>query len=345
MQMSLLLFFLCFESANALRLPVLKSKEALQHEESQPTGTLLQHEELQAGPGPCTGRCNNIRNDDGSTVEKNTLYCYAVADCLEIDGGSACPTYRCQGTVGGGAIISASPSPPPPPSPPAPAFPPSPPSRQGASRPGAGGDPRVTNLEGSKFEILQVGTFSFLHITKEEAPDTALLALNARIARVSNRCTAAYIQDMSLTGSWISEVSNASRIDFRAVNRKEKRDSFEINVGGEWENARKFSKTKGSILKKVTKSWQNTTEVSVDTHGVILKVFNDRHVSTHADFLNLNVEGLLLAEKSGLKIDGLLGRSDYEFATKPDNDCVNIFEKSRSFADENLFLSTAHVLV
>jgi len=183
-------------------------------------------------------------------------------------------------------------------------------------------------MAGAKFDIQRLGTFSLLSITNSSS--LPLLHLDATIDRSPKMCSATYITNLTLTGSWV-EQQNLTKIAFRAVKgwAPSKAESFEAYFDEKWEKVSKLRKSLPFITK------MKGTEVKMLIQGVRIGVALDFHMSSDARFLNVIVDGLEGAQQLGLHIAGLLGHDDFTFVTEGD-------DKQCHKSKPRNFLSFAH---
>lgn len=188
-------------------------------------------------------------------------------------------------------------------------------SRGGGGGGSAHGDPKVSNLHGERFEILQLGTFSLL--TVSEGVPARRLSLDATIDRAGEMCGATYIKNLTMTGSWMQ-----TSVRVRAASEVVKLKALEVAFGGDdWIKAPVAHKQSPQVTRADKKN------IHFDVHGVQIKVSIDAHrirkngikTNSFANFLNVNVDGLHKVRATGANLGGLLAYDDHSFAmTEPD---------------------------
>lgn len=71
------------------------------------------------------------------------------------------------------------------------------------------GDPHVTNIKGEKFNILQTGNHTLVHMPQSAETERTLFDVQALITRSENqnlnRCYESWIQKVWITGRWLGE--------------------------------------------------------------------------------------------------------------------------------------------
>jgi len=236
-----------------------------------------------------------------------------------------------------------------------------------------GGDPKVSNLAGQNFEILQLGTFSFLSVTDDSS--NSLLSLHATIERAGSVCGATYIKNITLGGKWVRELNSGSDVQVRAKEGVNKKESLEIAYNDTWQranHARVFSK----IVKPASNYMENlqitdnlkvvfdvdtvTFDIQIDAHRKQChsinpqECINGKATNDWANFLNVNVKGAQKLEKDGVHVNGLLAYDDHTFASQAPGECTtklkskkkfhfNQVEDGNSNIDDLSFLSTVAV--
>lgn len=213
---------------------------------------------------------------------------------------------------------------------------------------GVFGDPKATNLRGEKFEILALGTFSLLSITGEQSL-TNRLSLDATVDRAGEMCGATYIKNATMSGSWIEEVEGLKDVRVRAAPGVPKKLSLEVAFNENWQKS-------GSDLvgfKGIVKD-ASTKAIRFSLKEVTIKVMIDAHrirqngvkTTKYANFLNINVDGLAKVKEDGVRLGGLLGYDDHNFAIEAPNDCKkgHVAKLMQQGSDESLrFLSNIAV--
>ena len=144
------------------------------------------------------------------------------------------------------------------------------------------GDPHLRNINGERFDLMQPGRHTLLHIPKgADALDT-LLQVEAE-ARVSgSQCADMYFRELNFTGVWV-EARHEGAFQFRAGEDGDKRESM----------------------------WTSFGEVDLKVaHG---------HTQQGIRYLNFYVRHL---GRTGLVVGGLLGVDDHTAAATPSQNCA-----------------------
>lgn len=189
------------------------------------------------------------------------------------------------------------------------------PSPTVAQMPQAFNDPKVVNMAGDKFEILQSGTFTMLNVEQEGSSKLNILAT---IDRAGSRCGATYIQNVTLNGAWVSDLG-VPTIHVRAAAALPKKLALQMSTDDEnWLQSSQWQSTQNISFTTKLKLMLHSTEVevSVDSHRI---VEGERKTRRFANFLNLNVKGV--HQISGI-ITGLLGSDNHDDAAKVPEDCT-----------------------
>lgn len=219
---------------------------------------------------------------------------------------------------------------------------------------GTAGDPKATNLQGQKFEILQLGTFSLLSISgyDEEGAQGApanRLSLDATIDRAGEMCGATYIKNVSITGSWLQE-QNLANVRVRAAPEVLKSKALQVAFHDEWQQS-KDAKMTSQLIDKATDSTINfrvhtvSIEIQIDSHRIRE---DGRKTNKFANFLNVNVNGLEAAKEENVYLGGLLAYDDHSFASTTPDACkqgkvFNLKQKMGDEKDDLSFLSNIRV--
>lgn len=224
-----------------------------------------------------------------------------------------------------------------------------------AAAAGAGGDPHATNMDGTKFNIMSTGHFSFLTISQLDNSSDLLkqpqqhydLAMDAWIDHVEKKaqkkCTATFIQNISLSGSWVG-IGADSKVSFRVVHWSPIEESLQVRIDQKWYLAREAHNHLSKALIKGTDS-----QLAIDVHGIEVHVSigkNSRKIDSYKgyNFLNVNLKGLLGFNNPGYKVGGLLGHSSSEALkalSQPPAECAS-FNKFEG-GEEMTFLSMLSV--
>lgn len=183
-----------------------------------------------------------------------------------------------------------------------------------------GKDPKATNIAGQKFEILALGSFSFLSIT-EKYSSFSVLSLSASIERAGEICGATYIRNLTLSGSWLKDIGD---LRVRAAQGRKKEDALELYLDNEWSLA--SDRKTSNILKHLSRKEVTITirdlslHIQIDAHRIRTK--EGRKTHKMANFLNLDVEGLHSIERQGFEVGGLLGNDDHTLAMQSPTECT-----------------------
>lgn len=223
---------------------------------------------------------------------------------------------------------------------------------------GAGGDPKVTNFAGQRFEILALGTFSFLSIT-EDSSSSPLLSLHAFIDRAGSRCGATYIKNITIAGTWISERENFRDVEVRAVPGVLKDESLQVafNAHQDLPPSNASDRFRGAshvgYISKLVKR-ASSREVRFEIHGVKVQVTIDAHrirdqkgmpVKNHfANFLNVNVKGVKNLQRDGMHVNGLLAYDEHASASELPDECKQEHGRKFDLMEGHHRTSDAHFL-
>jgi len=245
--------------------------------------------QLDYSPGIYTTKCAGFCTDITSTTVTfyKTNYCY-----LDKNGGDDA-NMRCWATKA--------------------------PAPNPAQMPAAFNDPKIVNMAGEQFEILTTGTFSMLNVQQSAQSNLQILAT---IDRAGSRCGATYIQNVSLSGEWISQLGMPSVL-VRAAAAVPKKGALQVSIDeehswqqySEWKTVQNMSFDQSHHFKLQLKSV--TVEVSVDSHRI---VESGKKTRRFANFLDLNIQGIHQLPKS-YTVSGLLGNDDHSSVTALPDDC------------------------
>lgn len=187
-----------------------------------------------------------------------------------------------------------------------------------ADMPKAFNDPKVVNLAGEAFEILETGTFSMLHVS---AASNKLLQVDATIDRAGSVCGATYIQNVTLSGTWVSDIGH-NKVEVRANAAVPKKQALQISTDGEenWKSPSELKLRNSTVVGPVQMSLTlHAIELNfaVDSHRI---VEGSKKTRRFANFLNMNLKGVRdLA--SSLKIGGLLSTDSHDEVSQLPADC------------------------
>jgi len=93
-----------------------------------------------------------------------------------------------------------------------PTFPPSPAPTPGAPAGGSSssasavGDPHMTSITGSKFDIARPGNHTLLHIPRHSGQEAALINVMAFVKHEGSACLDMYINTLHMTGKWADDI-------------------------------------------------------------------------------------------------------------------------------------------
>jgi len=186
------------------------------------------------------------------------------------------------------------------------------------------GDPRVVNLKGEEFDIVKLGTFSFLSLTSKNDNEVRdrpiLLAVDATVAPEDLKwgCHhSTFIRNLSLTGEWVTQASDGmvKSIGVRAVTSKEKSltDSLEYKLNGKWEVASKMNNS-GYEFNFITKASVDKVDLMIHNLKFGISLHRDDFQNRPSFYLNLNIAGLNDVESNeNVFVGGILGHGDHEW--------------------------------
>jgi len=187
----------------------------------------------------------------------------------------------------------------------------------------AEGDPHITNIMGVKFDILALGSFSFLDISSKSKILTSrlnMLKVEGMITRVTSDCHQTFIERLSLSGNWIMKMLNSSMLEIRAVANVPLEDALELSSSeGIWKSFSYFSKILDMKLKDNKIFIRRTigVEVSVDQHW-------------GWNYLNLAIKDLDLVYNENFDVRGLLIQDDFTAAATAPSDCLSFSQVAKS---------------
>jgi len=206
--------------------------------------------------------------------------------------------------------------------------------------PGAGGDPHVTNMEGSKFDIMQVGQFTMVSVRKYNNVSLPDLQVDASISHVEGECSATYIQDASVTGKWIGEGN--SKLAVRVQHWVPKEEALQISIDDIWRPV-ESAKDRVNFVTKVTSS-----QVQFVIHDITIRMslgLNTRKVDKNKgySFLNLNINGLRNLD-SKMHLGGLLVNDEFSKVAEVPKACSHKAFIAGAEAEGPRFLSSVNML-
>lgn len=186
-----------------------------------------------------------------------------------------------------------------------------------AQMPQAFNDPKVVNMAGEQFEILSSGTFSMLDISRFGESNLKILAT---IDRAGSRCGATYIQNVSLSGTWVKSLG-VTDLSIQAASAVPKNTALQVSMdqGRSWQGASQWTDMQNITFtrKLQIKLASVEVEVSVDAHRI---VEGERKTRRFANFLNLNVRGVH-AVSGAYSVGGLLGSDDHKGVSATPEGC------------------------
>lgn len=195
---------------------------------------------------------------------------------------------------------------------------------------GVGGDPHVTTLEGKKFDILQVGTFPLLEVTRNAI---ALLAIHITIGRTQKGCSATYINNVTVAGEWLGQ--QHSNMQMQVVHYVPKEEALQVRINDVWHPAANLKDFLGStsVVTKATPSL-----VVLDVHGVKIRISvgantRARDADRGYNFLNVQTIGLASLDAQQVHLGGILGHDDYAHLAQAPVDCPKTFGRLPDSAD------------
>jgi len=80
----------------------------------------------------------------------------------------------------------------------------------------AKGDPHLVNIHGQRFDLMQPGLHSLVHIPRRAEAVRTLLDIQAEVRRVGATCADMYVQSINATGAWASAPEHPAGIFFSA---------------------------------------------------------------------------------------------------------------------------------
>lgn len=154
----------------------------------------------------------------------------------------------------------------------------------------ATGDPHLRNILGERFDLMQVGRHTLIHIPKGAGTEGTLLRVDANAQSLDGSCMDMYFQEVNLTGKWADD-AQAGGFKFRAADPVAAGEHRWLHFG-----------------------------------KVDLKVVHG-HTLSGLSYLNLYVKHL---RSAGFTIGGLLGEDDHSQAATPPEGCVRRMQLSAS---------------
>lgn len=203
----------------------------------------------------------------------------------------------------------------------------------------SGGDPHVINIKGEKFDILQSGTFNILSLIQNDiGTGTPLLHVDVAISRIAADCSESYIQNATLSGTWITKMG------YNMIQIRGKSDVLEIGFDDQWQSvttvsASAFQSTSSDLFFINLPALQ----VKVDIRNYHNKQKADWQAHTKKlgwNFLNIQFHGLRkLNVDNKIHVGGLLGYDDHSSAAKRPTDCMALNTFSDTANNSTKFLS------
>jgi hypothetical protein len=186
-----------------------------------------------------------------------------------------------------------------------------------------------------------VGTFPLVEIRAARfASFSPYLAVSAGINHVESDCGPTYIQNVSLSGQWVSELADTSGVQVRVVHWVPKAEALQVRINDEEHEWQPVSRAKQalSIVSKVTES-----QVNFRLHKVTVHVslgLNERKVDKAKgyNFLNVNLRGLDANDKN-MKLSGLIISDDLSALSKAPEKCQAARFSMGAGQEDTTFLS------
>mmetsp|Transcript_107881 Transcript_107881/g.292516 ORF Transcript_107881/g.292516 Transcript_107881/m.292516 type:complete len:170 (+) Transcript_107881:24-533(+) len=147
---------------------------------------------------------------------------------------------------------------------------------------GAKGDPHMVNIHGQRFDLMQPGVHSLVHIPKHSQALRTLLDIKADVRRIGQVCSDMYVQAINVTGAWTRKSGQQYTVFFSVGEPRQE------DVG-----------------------WQDFGTVS-------MKVVH-AHTKKGIAYLNFLIRHL---SKVAYSVGGLLGEDDHTEAARADPACM-----------------------
>jgi len=80
----------------------------------------------------------------------------------------------------------------------------------------ATGDPHLVNIHGQRFDLMQPGVHSLVHIPRRAEANRTLLDIQADVQRVGSSCADMYMHTINVTGAWASAPEHPAGLFFSA---------------------------------------------------------------------------------------------------------------------------------
>merc|ERR1719382_1941498 len=110
------------------------------------------------------------------------------------------------------------------------ATPPGPAAQRKAATGHAVGDPHMQNVHGQKFDLMQPGSHTLVHIPRFSAKASAKFHVQAEVDRIGRACADMYIQKLNVTGQWAYEHRQGG-LHFDAETHKHRRGTNWMHFG------------------------------------------------------------------------------------------------------------------
>jgi len=178
-----------------------------------------------------------------------------------------------------------------------------------------GGDPHVTNIKGESFDILQTGSFPMLSLLPAKPTPSErgpFLHVDASISRTAKGCSEAYIQNATLSGTWITDMG------YNLIEVRAKPSSLEVAIDGIWQNV--------STITSVGFSSPSPQVLAIKIRKITIKIdilnYSNKRSSKYQakvhklgwSYLNMRFKGLYSLSSEFVDIRGLLGYDDHTSA-------------------------------
>jgi len=193
---------------------------------------------------------------------------------------------------------------------------------------GLGGDQHITNVKGESFDILQSGTFSILSLfpkTFGVVSRNPLLHVSVNIVRIDDACSEAYIQNMTLKGSWVTEMGH------NLIQIRGNIGFVEVKFNDTWSPASSISST------SVNSSSSKLLHIKVNEVTMMIDILNYNKANNYDaqsnvrklgwSFLNIRFNGIKrLNMGEYVDVQGLIGNEDYHAAAEPPEGCLQLMK-------------------
>jgi alpha-beta hydrolase superfamily lysophospholipase len=144
------------------------------------------------------------------------------------------------------------------------------------------GDPHMQNIHGERFDLMQAGKHTLIHIPRGARDGQTLLHVEAEAQRLGGLCAEMYFTRLNITGAW-ADAEQMGGYAFRADGPGGKAESKWLSMGG--------------VQMKVARG----------------------HTQQGIQYLNFYVKHLT---RVGFIVGGLLGEDAHDQASTPSDDCA-----------------------